>query len=511
MKKGLILSSLSGFLLIFAFAPFSMGYIAWVAFIPLFFALESNAKTLKKAFFLGWAWGFIFFTGAAYWVIHSMYFYGGISFPAAFLIMLLLVFYLSLFGGLFSLFFTLAGKAGWMRFVSLPFFWVFLEYLRGWLLSGFPWVLLGYSQVGYLKIIQIADIFGVWGVSFFVMAVNTLLYLVIKSLRERKDRVALTSAASAVFLFFAVFGYGFFRTKEMDRAVSLWRPIKVFIAQGNIEQSLKWDEKMKLETVDIYRNMSENPASDLIVFPETAMPFYLAYEKELASVVKGIPERSGSYLLTGAPHYDYNMKKHAYNLYNSAFVFNPQGDITGRYDKVHLVPFGEYVPLKKLLFFAEKLTEGAGEFLPGEGLFPVRLDGYSAGVLICYEAIFPEISAGFLNNGANLLVNITNDAWFGKTSAPYQHFDMSVFRAVENRVYLVRAANTGISAFIDPAGRILDKTSLFKREVLKGEVRIKNGQNSFFSGHPRIFPCGASVFSAIMILLAIYRRRKAGV
>jgi len=157
---------------------------------------------------------------------------------------------------------------------------------------------------------------------------------------------------------------------------------------------------------------------------------------------------------------------------NSAFLLRPDGVPAGRYDKVHLVPYGEYVPLRKIFPFIGKLVVGVGDFRPGEGFHPIRGEGWNLGVLICYEGIFPEAARAYKREGATLLVNITNDAWFGRTSAPYQHLSMTVFRAVETRLYLVRAANTGISAIVDPAGKILSRTPIFERAVLKGEVKI---------------------------------------
>ncbi|MBI5599223.1 MAG: apolipoprotein N-acyltransferase [Deltaproteobacteria bacterium] len=500
MIRRILLPIISGTILILAFAPFGRGYLACAGFIPLFFALEGAAP--RKAFFTGWLWGFVFFLGTVYWVVHSMYFYGGVGFVAGTLVMLLLVVYLALFPAVFSVFLSRTGTHGTLtRVFLIPSLWVSLEYMRGYLFSGFPWVLLGYSQINYLPLVQIADLAGVWGVSFWVMAINAAVYLVIKKAGQRDFSSVFKAAATAVLLTAAVFGYGLLRIRAVDNAVSTWKPLKVLIAQGNIEQSLKWDEGARLKTVEVYRDLSLSAAAGerpgLVVWPETAMPFYLAYDTAMRETVSGTAREAEAYLLTGAPHYTPGGM--TYKLYNSAFLFNRAGGLDGRYDKTHLVPFGEYVPLKRLFFFARKLTEGVGDFVPGPGRYPLRFDGNGIGVLICYEAIFPEISADFLNNGANLLVNITNDAWFGRTSAPYQHFDMSVMRAVENRVFLVRAANTGISAIVDPSGRVVEKTRLFERGVVSGTVGIKNKGKTVFSGYGRFFPLITVVFSAVAV------------
>ena len=186
---------------------------------------------------------------------------------------------------------------------------------------------------------------------------------------------------------------------------------------------------------------------------------------------------------------------------NSAFLLQPDGTLSGRYDKVHLVPYGEYVPLRRLFPFIGKLVAGVGDFRPGKGFYPLTIDGHRLGVLICYEAIFPEAARDYKRKGAELLVNITNDAWFGRTSAPYQHLSMTVFRAIENRLYLVRAANTGISAIIDPTGEILSRTGLFERTVLKGEVKIID-ERTFYAAYGDLFVYLCAICPADPILLS---------
>ena len=511
MKKRILLSIISGLAAAAAFGPFDKGFVAWAVLVPFLFALEGAGT--RRSFLLGWAWGFFFFLGTVYWVVHSMYFYGGVSLAAGTGVMLLLASYLAVFVGLFALGFKVTERSGpLVRLLFLPSLWVVLEYLRGALFTGFPWVLMGYSQVAYLPLIQIADITGVWGVSFWVVMMNAAAYLAWRGPARGRGRVHV--AAAALLATILVLGYGVVRTDKVDREVAGWDRLMVGVVQGNIEQSLKWNPSLKLETVNLYRRLSTKAKEDgaeFIVFPETAMPFYLAYDREMRDLVSRIPVETGAYLLTGAPHYTYDRSAGGVNLLNSAYLIDPSGLVSGRYDKVHLVPFGEYVPLKRLLFFARKLTAGAGDFVPGKGTFPLEFINNGSregiGVLICYEAIFPGMAASFMNNGASLLVNITNDAWFGRTSAPYQHFDKAILRAVENRVFLVRSANTGISALVDPVGRVISRTQLLSREVLVGEVGLKRGKTTFFSRHTLFFPCTNALFSAIIIFLSLKTRR----
>ena len=225
----------------------------------------------------------------------------------------------------------------------------------------------------------------------------------------------------------------------------------------------------------------------LIVWPETAVPFYLASDTGESAVVRGIAGEAGAYVLTGSPSYRFNTDTGRPEFLNSAYLLGPTGEISGRFDKVHLVPFGEYVPFKRLLFFIDKLTEGVGDFVAGPGPYPMEFESSGIGVLICYESIFPRLAAAHVKNGAGVLVNITNDAWFGRTSAPYQHFQMSVLRAVENRVFLLRAANTGISAVVDPAGRVINQTALFEQAAVVEDIRLREGRPTFYTAGGDLF------------------------
>lgn len=509
MKK-LIASLISGFVLVFAFAPFGAGFLAWGAFVP--FMCSADGVSKKRGFLLGFAAGGAFFLSTLYWVVHSMYYYGGVPIFAAVAVMLVLVLYTSLYWGLFGWFFVASEKSdGLVRVLMVPAAWVALEYARTHLLTGFPWVLLGYSQASYLPIIQIADTTGVWGISFVVMAVNTAVFLVVRRFSEKQAASPSRAVIAAGVIVLSVAAYGLIKIGIVDRDAESWTAITVAVAQGSIDQAVKWDKSMEDETLEIYSGLTREAAgsgASLIVWPETAMPFY--YEKE--RVEKGIPGRSakeaGSFILTGSPSYVRNTSSGSYDFYNSAYLLSPQGETIGRYDKVHLVPFGEYVPLRTLLPFVSKLTAGIGDFAEGVGPVPIKLGTEGLGILICYEAIFPEIARGAVKNGATLLVNITNDGWFGRTSAPYQHLDMTVLRAVENRSYLVRSANTGISAIIDPVGRVVGKTALFERTVLTSKVRFRQGAPGIYTKYGDIFAIGSTVIVSLFAFSILSSRRR---
>jgi apolipoprotein N-acyltransferase len=251
--------------------------------------------------------------------------------------------------------------------------------------------------------------------------------------------------------------------------------MEVSLIQGNIDQSIKWNENYQRETLNIYERLSlkNSPANgSLIVWPETAAPFRFQDHdmNNLRDQITNLSLATKSWLLFGSV--SSLQKKDSNHYFNSAYLLSPSGEIKGKYDKVHLVPYGEYVPLRNFFPFVNKLTAGIGDFGTGAGYYPLSLGDKKIGVLICYEAILPFAARMYKERSADLLVSITNDAWFGTTSAPFQHFSMAIFRAVETRLYLVRSANTGISGIIDPTGKTIAKTNIFQEDALKGYIKF---------------------------------------
>lgn len=510
MTNFLLFPILSGMALVFAFPPFSLGALAWVALVPLFFALEKRGW--KGGFGAAFLSGFAFNLGAIYWVVHSMYNYGGVPVAAAILVMLVLVLYMALYWGVFGLLYTrTAGLPGVARLVLAPSFWVGLEYARAHILTGFPWVLAGYTQTPYPALIQIADTTGVWGVSFAVVAMNVALALLVSGLLSKeRGRAHLLPAVIASFLVVSMAVYGVVRINMVEAEAAAWPKLRVGVAQGSIDQGVKWDGRYQQETIDIYRRLTEEASEGLarlVVWPETAIPYYYDPEEIEDGQVGSLSRAAATYILTGSPSYNYNPESNEVSYFNSAYLIDPKGQTVGRYDKYHLVPFGEYLPLRGILPF-EKLTAGIGDFTEGQGPVPIEYTDASIGTLVCFESIFPEIARGHVANGANLLATITNDAWFGRTSAPSQHFQMAVLRAVENRSFLVRSANTGISGIIDPAGRALKTTALYERTAVVADVGLRKGPPSFYTLYGDLFAWGCSVISAVFIVLRKGRSRK---
>ena len=471
----IFLSLLSGFILSSAFPRLDLGVMAWVGLIPLFFALEGRSSW--ASFRLGLTAGLAFYLGLLYWILVPLTVYGQVPYHFAIPTLLLLVIYLSLYFGAFALIYDrLKGLGSFPPFISIPSAWVALELIRTYLLTGFPWGALGYSQYRNLWLIQISDVTGVYGVSFLLVLVNFALYQVARGAFKGEWGRAIRSPALATtcLILFGVGLYGWNRLSYWDKVVPR-RTLSVGIAQGNIDQGVKWDASFRRETVLIYDRLSRalSPTSpELVIWPETAAPFPIQVDAELTPLLIEVAQREGSYLLLGAP--GLKLEKGGIRFTNSAFLFSPDGQVLGRYDKIHLVPFGEYTPLKFLFPFLKTVSAlGPGEFSPGEGLTIFGLPKGRFATIICYEAIFPGLVRRFVKGGADFLVNITNDAWFGRTSAPYQHFSMAIFRAVENRVYLARAAQTGISALVSWKGEVLVESEIFTEDIINGWIPMK--------------------------------------
>ncbi|MFQ5479802.1 MAG: apolipoprotein N-acyltransferase [Thermodesulfobacteriota bacterium] len=498
----------SGLLLALAFAPFELWPLAFVAFVPLLISIDG--LNVRRSFLLGFISGLVFFTGTVYWVVYSMHFYGGLGLLESLPVMLLLASYLAIFFALFAFFLRFSPVPGIGLLLFVPCLWVSGEYLRGHLFTGFPWVLSGYSQAHNLILIQISDITGVWGISFMVLLVNTLIYILLLSYKKALS-FPVKALVVTIMLTAAVSAYGLLRIKQVDDAVKSWPVVRAAVTQGNIDQAVKWDKRYQARTLRIYRRLTERASAAgarLVIWPETAVPFYLEQRRAGRRVIADIASQSKVRLLTGSPAFDYNKKNKEVSYYNSAYAISAGGLITGRYDKVHLVPYGEYVPLKSYMPFIKKLTAGAGDFVPGPGPVPLELSGFKAGVLICYEAIFPALSRLAVRAGAGLLVNITNDGWFGRTSAPYQHLDMTLLRAVENRVFLLRSANTGFSAVVDPVGRLKKRSGLFTEDMIPYDVSIKAGPDTFYTTYGDVFAYGSMVFAGLLLIGGVLRREE---
>jgi apolipoprotein N-acyltransferase len=509
---------LSGILLTGAFPKVGFWLLGWVALIPLLIAVKN--LTIVQAFRIGFVSGLVHFLTLLYWLLYTMQTYGGLPFYLSIPVLFLLSAYMAIYIGLFAALMTPWTKTlSWSYLVAVPVLWVSLEYVRGFLFTGFPWSFLGYSQFNQLHIIQISDIFGVYGVSFLIALANASFFLVLvivleQQPSEQKKRIIPFKAVQILSIFLVILGavwtYGKWQVSSYDDKVSQLAVRRITVVQGNIDQAVKWDPAFQKISTEKYINLSlsiKDHDPDMVVWPETATPFYFPHDAVLSTMVIDAVSRMEKDFLIGSPSYTYDQIKGDINYYNSAYLIGPEPKIVGKYDKVHLVPFGEYVPFKKWLPFLGKMVEHVGDFDHGKKGETLSWRDEKIGVQICFEIIFPHLSRAMAKNGADILINITNDAWFAKTSAPYQHFSMAVFRAVENRRSLVRAANTGISGFVDPLGRVSDQSALFEDAVLTEDIPIFH-KTSIYTRFGDLFAITCIFMSIIFILLGRYRRKK---
>lgn len=507
------LAALSGLLLTASFPKFNHGVLAWIAFVPLLSAIKGGPARL--GFRLGAIAGIVHYSTLLYWILEVTKTYGNLPLPLCAVILLLLVGYLALYPALFCM----AINALWRRWsfsVWLgPLLWSALEFVRASVLSGFPWENLGYSQHNWLRLIQISDTVGVYGLSALIVAANFSFFIFLDGLLVKRIAAWKPIFVIAI-LCGGILGYGTWRISVVDQAIAAARQIKVSLVQGNIDQSQKWLQSFQRETINRYArlSMTATPAKpDIVVWPETSLPFYFSFDPVLTGEVVNLVRECGTHFLVGSPSFQEDRQQEPQQIiryFNSAYLLSPSGSTLGKYDKVHLVPYGEYVPFRRWFPFLGKIVEAVGDFESGKKgevlSFEKNGKSYKLGVLICYEVIFPELARSAVRHGADILVSMTNDAWFGNSSAPYQHVSMALFRAIETRRTLARAANTGVTTFIDPVGRRCEETRLFEEAVLTRRLPVMSG-NSFYTQHGDLFAIACVAISIGALAAAGWQMR----
>ena len=460
----LLQAAASGLLLWLAFpGGGAMPALLLLALVPLFGTLTKG--TPRMAALCGLAAGLVHHLLLLYWITIVLSTYGGLPWFLSGPALLLLALYMSLYWAVFALGARLALDTlpPWACLWLLPALWVGLDWLRALLFTGFPWMDLGYALADQPRLIQVADLFGHYGLTYVIVLVNLLIVLL---LRHRQRRPTLAALFLPVCLLLLVAGfYNRQRFEEIERLAEQAPRMTLGVVQGNIDQAVKWSPQQLQKTVDSHLRLSEklaaDPAPRLLVWPETALPHY-PLDDRLMERLETLLENRQVALLSGVPWIEMSAQPTGKPpLYNSALLLNAQGRIAGLYHKSHLVPYGEYVPLQDLLPFIAPLVQAVGDFSAGTIETPLTLDDARLGVLICFESVFPELSRRWVEAGASLLVNLTNDAWYGRSSAPQHSLAMAVLRAVETRRSLVRSANTGISTFIEPSGVIASRSEIF--------------------------------------------------
>ncbi|TAK10265.1 MAG: apolipoprotein N-acyltransferase [Candidatus Manganitrophaceae bacterium] len=501
------LAFLSGSLLFLSFPRWEYFPLAWIAFVPLFFAVRDESP--GRSFLIGWTAGLVYFSGTLSWVTISMTQYGKVPLPISYLLMLLLVAYVAVYIGLFAVGArsVLERNRRW-ALLWVPALWVALEYVRGHLLTGFPWAALAYSQYRFLPIIQIADLASIYGIAFLIVLINVALFEILRR-GWQAHQIAWRELIPAGAIFLLCLGYGLYR---LGQPMEAERGLTVAVVQGNIEQDQKWDARLRDEILRRYRRLSLSaiqegkPRPELVVWPESAAPFFFQTEAVYRSELLSLAGEGKFYLLFGSPAFE-PAPSGQIALLNSAYLLSPTEQVVGRYDKIHLVPFGEYVPLSSFLFFVNKMVEGIGDFIPGREATVMEAAGTRVGTVICFEVIFPEVVRRFVQNGASVMTTMTNDAWFGDSAAPYQHFSMVVFRSIENRVPFARAANTGISGFIDAHGHILKQSPLFSEAALTESLH-PGIRRTFYTAYGDVFAVGCVIIALGLILFVIREKRR---
>ncbi|MCI0468664.1 MAG: apolipoprotein N-acyltransferase [Nitrospirae bacterium] len=498
--------------------------IAWFALAPLL--VYSYDKDIKTSLYVGFLFGMIFFFSTTYWIYHSIHNYGGVALVPSVMLVLFLSAYLSIYPAIFCALYSYCTRKGRLPAMFIaPFLWTSLEFVRAHALTGFPWSSIGYSQYKFLSFIQIADITGIYGVSFLLVFINSAiadLALIRKRLKNSpllSPFPTISGFALVLLMLIFTFSYGAYRLHQNRNG----KQLKAALIQGNIEQDKKWDASYQDSVINIYKNLTIAAAEqkpDIVVYPETAVPFYFGADKartedfisfqkaiRIPLVFGAVLNKKNKALQKTQPTEKGTLKSPIIHT-NSSLLLNENGDISYSYDKIHLVPFGEYVPLRKIFFFVEKLTFGMEDYSPGHSYQRAVIPIGEFASPICYEIIFPDLVRKFFVTGGDFIVTITNDAWFGKTHGPYQHFSMAVFRAIENRKPVIRAANSGISGFIDSNGAILERTQLFERSHQVREIKTDKTR-SFYTRYGDMFPY-LCLLASIFILAIRSEKRDAG-
>ena len=492
--------------------------LSWFAVAPLIVALlrarpagaldvpgslRLQAATPKQGFLLGYICGIIWYAGTCYWIFDTMRQYGGLNSPMALLVLFLFCCYLGLYHGLFGLLVALLARARDNRWplVLAPFLWVAVELART-RITGFPWNLLGTAQVDNVALARIAGWTGVYGISFEIVLVNVALATAFLLPRPKRGPMLIAALAAAAVL----------QAGGLVEAPAAKADRTALLVQVNVPVSADWTPAYFEQTLNELTNLTvrsaadKAPKVDLIVWPESPAPFF-TNDTGFRNAVSALARTTGAPIVVGAIGSDASHPNADAPLFNSAALVNSQGEWTSRYDKVHLVPFGEYLPFPSLFSFAGGLTKEVGQFERGTSRRPLHADDKQLGVFICYESVFPDEVRQFANNGAQVFVNISNDGWYGDSGAYAQHLDQTRMRAIENDRWILSAANTGVTAAIDPFGRIATRIPRKERTALVAPYALTS-VITFYTRHGDWFAYVCAIISLGALLARLFLKDK---
>jgi apolipoprotein N-acyltransferase len=526
-KRAWLLAILSGGLQALIFPSVDWHFLCWFAFAPALVAIlrarprqdialpESLASnlgpaTLWQGFLLGWLTGIIWGFGTCFWIYHVLHTFGGLDAPIAGVLLVVFCFILALHHGAWGLLVAwTARRRATFALIAAPFLWVGIETFRTYI-TNFPWDLLGTVQVDNIPLARLSTVTGVYGLSFEIVLVNTVFAAACVAPRRRRRSIFVAAVLATILV----------QATEFVEPPRLPAPETARLVQLNIPilNPEHWTSKyfqtelarLREKSIPRPEQAMGAPPPEIVVWPESPAPFFIN-DRQFRTAVSDIARASHAYVIVGSLGTAGVSTQETRQLFNSAALITPSGEWTSRYDKIHLVPFGEYVPFGALLGFAQKLTKEVGDFVPGANRIPFDVGRFKAGVFICYESVFPGEIRQFARNGANVFVNISNDGWFGRYGAPRQHLNQARMRAVENNRWLLRATNTGITAAIDPYGRIVDQSPREIYTYLDAPFSTMNG-TTFYTRHGDWFPFTCAIISLLMIFaVALPSRRTPGV
>jgi apolipoprotein N-acyltransferase len=524
-----LLVGLSSLLQVLIFPLPGFYVLSWVAFAPLIVALlrarpagvlemdgSANLQAAKpgQAFLLAYASGILWFAGTCYWIYDTMHQFGGMSAPLALLALFLFCLYLGLYHGLFGLLLSLTvgpGRDNRVALAAAPFLWVAVELART-LITGFPWNLLGTAQVDNISLSRITTLTGVYGVSFEIVLVNVAVAAAFLVSKKKRNTLLVASLAAAAVL----------QAGRLIDAPALPADQVALLVQENLPVDATWTRDMFERTLGELTDLSEKAAStsgaldsktgkvDLIVWPESPAPFF-TNDPLFRNPVSAMARQTHTWVVTGAIGSTPVMQggKSTSQAFNSAGLISPAGDWTARYDKVHLVPFGEYLPFPRLFAFAGGLTKEVGEFQHGASRAPLDAGSTRLGTFICYESVFPGEVRQFSRQGAQVLVNLSNDGWYGDSGAYAQHLNQTRMRAIENDRWLLSATNTGVTASIDPYGRTVARLPRKERGALLAPYALTS-VTTFYARHGDWFAWLCAIISVGALVTRFGLHIKAG-